>query len=117
MGTLESVATATKSGEIVEGGLLAMPAATFILLLAVVIGVIAWLAAWWYTRKSGNNTSDEIQRLRNHAAWLEQRLDVARRERWDREMILSISDQLGTACDALARARRRARRTSVASTR
>jgi hypothetical protein len=83
-----------------------MPA-TLILLPAVVIGVIAWLAAWWYARNSTATPRDEIQRLRNHAAWLEQRLDVARQERWDHAMIVGLSDQLGTTCDALARARHR----------
>jgi hypothetical protein len=94
-----------------------MPA-TLILLPAVVIGVIAWLAAWWYTRTSaGGNAHDELQRLGNHAAWLEQRLDVARRERWDHEMLISLSDQLGTACNALARARRRSQTRTLSSAR
>jgi hypothetical protein len=84
-----------------------MPA-SFILVPAVVIGLIAWIAAWWYTRKSANvGPRDEIRRLQNHAAWLEQRLDIARQERWDREMINNLSDQLGAACRELACARRR----------
>jgi hypothetical protein len=83
-----------------------MPA-TFILLPAFVIGIIAWVAAWWFTRTSPSDSQrNELQRLRNHALWLEQRLDIARRERWDREMILTLSDQLGDACNELACARR-----------
>ena len=83
-----------------------MPA-SFILFPAFVIGIVAWLAAWWYTRKTrGDHARDEVDRLRNHAAWLEQRLDIARQERWDREMIVNLSDQLGVACHELARARR-----------
>ena len=83
-----------------------MPA-SFILLPAFVIGITAWLAAWWYTRTMrGDQARDEFNRLRNHAAWLEQRLDIARQERWDHEMIVNLSDQLGAACDELARARR-----------
>jgi hypothetical protein len=82
-----------------------MPA-SFLLLPAFVIGIVAWLAAWWYTRRTtADDGRDEIDRLRNHAAWLEQRLDIARRERWDPEMIVNLSDQLGTACTALTRAR------------
>ena len=82
-----------------------MPA-SLILLPAFVIGVAAWLAAWWYTRKTrADQTRDEVDRLRNHAVWLEQRLDIARQERWDREMILTLSEQLGAACTELARAR------------
>jgi hypothetical protein len=87
-----------------------MPA-TFILLPAVVIGVIVWIVAWWYTRRLANrNQRDEIKRLRNRAAWLEQRLDRARQERWDRAMILGLSDQLGTACQDLADVRHGRRR-------
>lgn len=94
-----------------------MPA-TLILLPAVVIGLVAWLAAWWHTRKAAKQTArDEVQRLRNHAAWLEQRLDTARREHWDREMIVHLSDELGAACAQLAQARTRVRQLSVASTR
>ena len=91
--------------------------ATLILLPAVVIGVIAWLAAWWYTRTSVGSPRDELQRLRDHAAWLEQRLDIARQERWDRAMIVGLSDQLGTACDALARARHRSQNRTLTSAR
>ena len=90
-----------------------MPA-TFFILPALVIGVIAWFTAWWYTRRRAADTPrDEIIRLRNHASWLEQRLDTARQERWDREMIHALSDQLGVACADLTRAQRRARRTSA----
>ncbi|MGH7947257.1 MAG: LapA family protein [Opitutaceae bacterium] len=94
-----------------------MPA-SFIIVPAVVIGLIAWLAAWWCTRGSKNvSPRDEMGRLRNHAAWLEQRLDTARQERWDREMILCLSDQLGAACHELARAQGGNRRHHVASQR
>ena len=92
-----------------------MPAA-LILSLAFVIGALAWLAAWWQARRQPANRRAEIQRLGNHALWLEQRLDVARRERWDRQMIASLSEQLGTACQRLARLRR-ARSQSVEATR
>jgi hypothetical protein len=93
-----------------------MPA-TFILIPALVIGLTAWLAAWWFTRQNQRAPRDEIDRLRNYALWLEQRLDIARSERWDRDMIVSLSDQLGTACAQLARARRGSRRPTVTSAR
>jgi hypothetical protein len=84
-----------------------MPA-TFLLLPAVVIGLVAWIAAWWYTRTSPRNSvRDEMERLRNHATWLEQRLDIARQERWDHAMIVNLSQQLGDVCHELARAQRR----------
>ena len=92
-----------------------MPASLFIV-PAVVIGLIAWIMAYWYTRKSkADSPRDELERLRNHASWLEQRLDTARRERWDPGMIVSLSDQLGAACHALALAQRRKRPRTVAS--
>jgi hypothetical protein len=93
-----------------------MPA-TFIVLPAVLIGVIAWLAAWWFTRKPRLSPREELRRLRNHAAWLEQRLDLARQERWDCEMIVGLSDQLGTACQELADAQRGAQRITASTTR
>ena len=93
-----------------------MPA-TLILLPAVTIGLIAWLVAWLFTREARPSPRDEIRRLQNHAAWLEQRLDTARQERWDREMIISLSDQLGAACEQLERARRGTRRTAPVSAR
>jgi hypothetical protein len=86
-----------------------------ILLIASVIALTSWLAAWWHTRNpASRNARDELQRLRTHALWLEQRLDTARRERWDRDMIVKLTDQLGIACRQLARAQVRARRRAVA---
>jgi hypothetical protein len=94
-----------------------MPA-TLILLPALGIALVSWIAAWLYTRNSANHSSvDELQRLRNHAAWLEQRLDTARQERWGHEMIVSLSDQLGTACEQLARAQGRMRTRTTAPAR
>jgi len=93
-----------------------MPA-SFILVPAAVIGLIAWFTAWWFTHARGESPRAEIERLRNHAAWLEQRLDTARRERWDPDMIVSLSGQLGVACQALARAKRGNPRPLVANRR
>ena len=94
-----------------------MPA-SILLFPAVVIALIAWTAAWWFTRKSRPETRrDEIERLRRHAIWLEQRLDTARRERWGREMIVSLSQQLGLACEDLARAQEGKRSRTLASQR
>jgi hypothetical protein len=91
--------------------------AAFILLPALVIAIIAWLAAWWHTRRPAKSgSSDELRRLRSHAVWLEQRLDTARRERWDHQMIVSLSEQLGVACRQLSSAQRRVRRRDEALT-
>ena len=89
--------------------------AAFILLLGATIATIAWLLAWWHTRTPvDHGVRDELRRLKNHALWLEQRLDTARRERWDPAMIVTLSDQLGAACRQLARARQHAARRSLA---
>ena len=83
-----------------------MPAALVFFSMSVVIAVSAWLAAWRHTRNPSNqDPREDYRQLQRHAAWLEQRLDVARRERWSPEMIASLSAQLGDACQQLARAR------------
>ena len=89
--------------------------AVLILALALVIVLASWLAAWHHARNPANYSArEELQRLKSHALWLEQRLDTARRERWDHAMIVNLSDQLGTACKQLTRAQLRARRHAVA---
>lgn len=83
-----------------------MPGALPILAVFGVAGVIAWLAAWSYARNPDNHDPrEEFRQLQRHAAWLEQRLDLARREHWGAEMIARLSDQLGAACRELGRAR------------
>jgi hypothetical protein len=84
---------------------------TLFLVPALLIALIAWIAAWRYTHTAEPEPPrDEVERLRNHALWLEQRLDLARREKWDRAMVADLSHQLGLACDELARARQQRRR-------
>jgi hypothetical protein len=91
--------------------------AVLILLVGSVIALFAWIAAWRHTRNPANHSArEELHRLRTHALWLEQRLDTARRERWDHAMIVNLSDQLGAACRQLARAQQRAHRRFVART-
>ncbi len=58
-----------------------------------------------HTRNPANhNARLELERMRQQAIWLEERLDVARRERWASEMIASISDELGATTQRLAQA-------------
>jgi hypothetical protein len=83
-----------------------MPGLMPILAVALVVAVTAWLAAWRQTSgRARRNPREEYRQRQRHAAWLEQRLDQARRERWDPEMIATLSNQLGVACRQLARAR------------
>jgi hypothetical protein len=77
-----------------------------ILAIVFVLAVAAWFSAWSHaTRPLRRNPREKYRQLQRHAAWLEQRLDQARRERWDPEMIRTLSNQLGVACRQLARAR------------
>jgi hypothetical protein len=83
-----------------------MPGALPILVVLVVVAILAWLAAWNHTRNPANrDPREDFRQLQRHAAWLEQRLDTARREHWGGEMIAQLSDQLGAACRDLAQAR------------
>lgn len=87
-----------------------MPAG-LILFVVFVIVLVASFAAWRSERNPANHRArEELQRMRNHAAWLEQRLDTARQEHWDSAMIVNLSNQLGVACHKLAHARRNVRR-------
>jgi hypothetical protein len=83
-----------------------MPGLFPVLIALVMLALVAWLAAWRYVRNPQNcDPREDFRVLQRHAAWLEQRLDVARRERWDAEMIKRLSDELGVACNELSHAR------------
>ena len=62
-----------------------------------IVAIVAWFGAWLNARNPANyNARDEMARLRHHAAWLEQRLETAQRERWGEDMVENISDELAT---------------------
>jgi hypothetical protein len=74
--------------------------------ISAAIGIIAWIAAVLHLRNPVNHDPRaDFRQLQRHAAWLEERLDRARREHWDPLMITSLSNQLGDACRRLAEAR------------
>lgn len=59
-----------------------------------VVTIVAWFSAWMHARNPANyNARDEAERLRHHAAWLEQRLEVAHREQWGDDMIDALNDE------------------------
>lgn len=83
-----------------------MPGAVFILGLFIAAALVACVAAWFHTRNPANHDPrEDYRQLQRQAAWLEQRLDLARRERWAPEMIMDLEQKLGAACDQLAHAR------------
>jgi hypothetical protein len=83
-----------------------MPGLMPLLAVALIVAVAAWFLAWHHTRRiTRPNPREEYRQLQRHASWLEQRLDQARRERWDPEMITTLSNQLGVACRQLNRLR------------
>jgi alkylation response protein AidB-like acyl-CoA dehydrogenase len=92
-----------------------MPA-SLILFACATIGIAVWTTLRHYARKvKSSDPAGYFQRLHQHAAWLELRLDTARQERWDRKKILSLSDQLGATCEELARVKGGSFRNTTAS--
>ena len=82
-----------------------MPEA-FAVLAVVVVTIVAWFSAWMHARNPANtNAQAEIARLRQHAAWLEQRMEVAQREKWGGDMIATLSDEMEGTARQLVRAR------------
>ena len=68
------------------------------------MALAAWIGAWMHARNPANfNAQEEAERLRHHAAWLEQRLAVARREQWGHDMIGDLTAELSATAQQLAR--------------
>ena len=84
-----------------------MPEALAVLAVFVV-AIVAWFGAWMHTRNPANyDARGEVARLRQHAAWLEQRLELAQRERWGGDMVASLQEEVESTAQQLARAARR----------
>lgn len=70
------------------------------------VTLVAWVGAMLHARNPANySVTEEVERLRVHAVWLEQRLEVARREDWGSEMVTNLSDELAATGRELARLR------------
>lgn len=80
-----------------------MPEALAVLLVFVV-SIAIYAAAWLRGRDpSLINVTEDLERLRDHEGWLRERLHRARLERWDREMIAGLADELHATSQQLAR--------------
>jgi hypothetical protein len=79
-----------------------MPEALAVLFVFAVC-VLVYAIAWMQTRRpSAVNVRDELQRLQAQEAWLHERLQRARRERWDDAMIAGLVDELCVITQQLA---------------
>ena len=80
-----------------------MPEA-FAVLLVFVVSVSAYVAAKVNTSNPANaNPVADFQGLRQHRAWLEERLRLAWREKWDQVMISRLADEIEAVDAHLAR--------------
>ena len=78
-----------------------MPEA-FACLFVFAVSLSAYVAAKVQTARSTNNPAADLQRLRRHRAWLEERLQMASRENWDDIMIGRIADEIDATDAQLA---------------
>ncbi len=90
-----------------------MPEALFIVAVFV-IAVIIYVAMWLKSRDPAlHKPHEEVERLRHHAVWLEERLARARREHWGEEMVATIAHELDETEASLLEMRVQARAVSV----
>lgn len=77
--------------------------AVVLFIFPAILGLV-WIYALVLKRQQGEPTvRDEIHRLRNRTAWLNDRLEKARREGWGVDMIAPILDDLADTRSKLAR--------------
>ena len=83
----------------------AMPEALAVLVVFVV-AVLAWIGAWVRARDPASyNAHEETQRLRHHVVWLQQRIELAEKEKWGQEMLDSLADELEATAFSLRQQR------------
>lgn len=76
--------------------------AIFVVVIAAIVGAI-WIYAEIQKRTAKPDPKGDLERLRRRAAWLQERLDAARRENWDLDMVSPILEDLTTTRHQLAR--------------
>ena len=90
-----------------------MPEALFIVAVFF-IAVVIYVAMWLKSRDPAlHKPHEEVERLRHHVVWLEERLARARREHWGEEMVDSIRRDLDESEAELVQLRVQARATVV----
>jgi hypothetical protein len=82
-----------------------MPEAFAIIAVAAVVAA-AFIGAWLQERNPAHqNAQADLERLRQHASWLEQRLAIAEREKWGDAMIGNLSSEHTATLQQLAQTR------------
>lgn len=66
-----------------------------VIIVAVVSGAL-WIFAMVQKHFAAPDPEGELEILRRRAAWLQERLDAARRENWEIDMVSPILDALTT---------------------
>lgn len=80
-----------------------MPEALVVFFIFAVVAT-AFVAAWIRSRApSLVNLQEDLQRLRQHEAWLRERLHRAQLERWDSDMIAGLAEELRATSHQLVR--------------
>jgi hypothetical protein len=73
---------------------------------------VSGLVLTWFRRRANDprrrNVQEEIARLQHREHWLRQRLEVAQRERWGHDMIVSLTAELSATAEELSGAMARA---------
>ncbi|MGH7958881.1 MAG: hypothetical protein ACREH8_17990 [Opitutaceae bacterium] len=66
-----------------------------VLAAIAVVALATWFGALVPARNPANHSVvEETARLRQHIVWLEQRLDLAEREKWGVEMVVTLEEEL-----------------------
>ena len=79
-----------------------MPEALAVVAVIAIV-LAAWFGAWMQAHDpAGVDTRQELTRLEQHHAWLQQRLERAQREKWDDDMVATIAAEMAITAAQLA---------------
>ena len=74
------------------------------LFAVLIIAVTVYVVAWVQSRDSAHDCPrEELLRLRQQQQWLQQRVELAKRENWPYEMADVISNDLGAVTEQISK--------------